>query len=369
MKQTVFKDFVKLQRGFDLPRQNRKDGSVPVIGATQVQGFHDQSKVSAPGVTTGRSGALGDVLYLTQDFWPLNTSLWVKDFMGNEPRYVYYKLKTLNLKRFNSGAGVPTLNRNHLDTLPVEIHSEDDQQKIAGALGAYDDLIENNSKRIEKLEAIARLLYRHYFEVPEADDWEELPLSEALLVHRGKSYKGAELSETQGLPFVNLKCVNRGGGFRKDGLKLFTGSFKDTQRVEKGDLVMAVTDMTQERMIVARTARVPSLDGGIGVISMDMVKLEPKEGFAKDYLYAMLRWSRFADEVKNHANGANVLHLLPARVTDYSLPMPPQEMQEEFADKVSPLFNLIDNLQQKNEALAKARDLLLPRLMSGEINV
>ena len=369
MKQTVFKDFVKLQRGFDLPRQNRKDGSVPVVGATQVQGFHNQSKVCAPGVTTGRSGALGDVLYLEQDFWPLNTSLWVKDFKGNEPRYVYYKLKTLNLKRFNSGAGVPTLNRNHLDTLPVEIHSPNDQQKIGDVLGAYDDLIVNNSKRIEKLEAMARLLYRHYFEVSVSANWVVLPMSEALIVHRGKSYKGTELSETQGLPFVNLKCVNRGGGFRKDGLKLFTGSFKDTQRVEKGDLVMAVTDMTQERMIIARTARVPSLDGGFGVISMDVVKLEPKEGFAKDYLYAMLRWSRFADEVKNHANGANVLHLLPARVTDYSSPMPPQELQEEFANKLSPLFNLIDNLQQKNEALAKARDLLLPRLMSGEITV
>ena len=83
----------------------------------------------------------------------------------------------------------------------------------------------------------------------------------------------------------------------------------------------------------------------------------------------MLRWSRFANEVKNHANGANVLHLLPARITDYSLPIPPKELQQEFSAKVSPVFYLIDNLQLKNEALVNARDLLLPRLMSGEIEV
>ncbi len=303
------------------------------------------------------------------EYWVLRAKEGVSD-----PSYVYYLAKSELLRRpaEKSMVGASGRQRAQIESIQdIDIGnvSLDEQKKIAGALSAYDDLIENNSKRIEKLEAMACLLYRHYFEVPEATDWEELPLSEALLVHRGKSYKGTELSETQGLPFVNLKCVNRGGGFRKDGLKLFTGAYKQNQRVERGDLVMAVTDMTQERMIVARVARVPSLDGGSGVISMDMVKLEPKEGVSKDYLYAMLRWSRFSDEVKNHANGANVLHLLPARITDYSLPMPPQALQRGFAEKISPLFDLIDNLQLKNEALAKARDLLLPRLMSGEIDV
>ena len=132
---------------------------------------------------------------------------------------------------------------------------------------------------------------------------------------------------------------------------------------------MAVTDMTQERMIVARAARVPSIDGGFGVISMDIVKIEPKESYTKDYIYAFLRWSSFANEVKNHANGANVLHLLPARITNYPINVPPKELQDKFAEKVGPIFNLIDSLQQKNDKLAQARDLLLPRLMSGEIEV
>lgn len=334
-----------------------------------------RSKVDKWDILITMIGTVGDLHLVREDPDYVIKNIGLIKTGGNEllAKYLFYYLQSAEgkseVRARMSGTSQQFISLTNLRALSINALDEDGMKYVANKLDVYDRLIENNSKRIEKLEAMACLLYRHYFEVPEATDWEELPLSEALLVNRGKSYKGTELSETQGLPFVNLKCVNRGGGFRKDGLKLFTGSFKDTQQVEKGDLVMAVTDMTQERMIVARAARVPSLDGGIGVISMDMVKLEPKEGFVKDYLYAMLRWSRFADEVKNHANGANVLHLLPARISDYSLPMPSQELQEEFASKVSPLFNLIDNLQQKNEALAKARDLLLPRLMSGEITV
>ena len=288
-------------------------------------------------------------------------------------RYLYYTITTqyftdyltLNAK----GSAYPAVDAGIIGRAEINLPGLPEQQKIASVLGAYDDLIENNSRRIEKLEAMARLLYRHYFEISESKDWRELPLSELLVVHRGKSYKSSELSDTKGMPFVNLKCVNRGGGFRKDGLKLFTGSYKDSHSVKKGDLVMAVTDMTQERLIVARAARVPSLEGGKGVISMDMVKLNPKEGYEGDYLYSMLRWSRFANEVKNHANGANVLHLLPARITDYKLNVPPEPLRSEFARKVSPILDLIDALERKNDTLSRARDLLLPRLMSGEIKL
>lgn len=289
-----------------------------------------------------------------------------------DSRYLYYVVTdqkftdylTLNAK----GSAYPAVDAGIIGRAEIELPSLEEQQKIAVVLGAYDDLIENNSKRIGRLDATAQLLYRHCFEVP-AVDWEEKPLSECLLVYRGKSYKSSELSGIKGLPFVNLKCINRGGGFRKDGLKLFTGSYKPNQQVKKGDIVMAVTDMTQERMIVARAARVPSVDGGFGVISMDIVKIEPKENCAKDYIYAFLRWSSFANEVKNHANGANVLHLLPARITNYPINVPPKELQDKFAEKVGPIFNLIDSLQQKNEKLAQARDLLLPHLMPREIEV
>ncbi|NLF10567.1 MAG: hypothetical protein GX597_02135 [Anaerolineaceae bacterium] len=159
----AFGDFVTLQRGFDLPKSQRRPGAYPVVASTSVVDWHDEFKVKPPGVATGRSGALGEVLFIDKPFWPLNTVLWVRDFKGNLPKYVYYLLKTLDLGRYNSGAGVPTLNRNHLKTLSLQVHSLPVQRKIAAILSAYDDLIENNRRRIKILEEMAQALYREWF--------------------------------------------------------------------------------------------------------------------------------------------------------------------------------------------------------------
>lgn len=240
------------------------------------------------------------------------------------------------------------------------------QKEIADVLMGYDNLIENNTRRIQILEQMAQAIYSEMFTLTAG---REIPLGDVIMIHRGKSYRGDELSDTNGLPFVNLKCIDRDGGFRKSGLKRFTGGYKDTQKVIIGDIVMAVTDMTQDRRIVARAARVPTLDGGFGIISMDLVKIEPKTGNDKDYIYSLLRWSGFPDEVKNHANGANVLHLIPERITDYKTYIAPVEKQKEFGEKVGHMFTLIDNLELQNESLRQSRDLLLPKLVTGEIRV
>ncbi|NJN37092.1 MAG: restriction endonuclease subunit S [Nitrospiraceae bacterium] len=114
-------DLLVLQRGFDLPKGERREGDVPVIAATGVTGFHSETKVRGPGVVTGRSGSIGDVLYVHQDFWPLNTTLWVKEFARSRPLVAYYALSAIDLAQLNSGAAVPTLNRNDVHGLPVVI--------------------------------------------------------------------------------------------------------------------------------------------------------------------------------------------------------------------------------------------------------
>jgi type I restriction enzyme, S subunit len=130
-------DVLVLQRGFDLPKAARAEGSVPIIAATGVTGFHNEAKVKAPGVVTGRSGTIGEVLYVQDDFWPLNTSLWVKEFPKAEPLFAYYLLSQLDLKQFNSGAAVPTLNRNDIHGISTVVPPRDLQkrfQEIAGAM-------------------------------------------------------------------------------------------------------------------------------------------------------------------------------------------------------------------------------------------
>ncbi|OFT90877.1 restriction endonuclease subunit S [Brevibacterium sp. HMSC24B04] len=156
-------DVCELKRGYDLPNGSRKDGRIPVVSSSGPTGRHDEAKVSAPGVVTGRYGTLGQVFYLAEDFWPLNTSLYVRDFKGNDPRFVAVLLRSLDLARYDGAAAVPGLNRNHLHTLPVRVPDLPVQSVIAQVNRVFDDLIENNRRRVEVLEEMARAIYREWF--------------------------------------------------------------------------------------------------------------------------------------------------------------------------------------------------------------
>ncbi|GAC08254.1 restriction endonuclease subunit S [Paraglaciecola chathamensis] len=113
-------DYVTLQRGFDLPKAKRNnEGGVPIYAASGLTGYHDEIKAKGPGIVTGRSGTLGIVKLVLEDHWPLNTSLWVKKFENCTAHYAYYLLDSIGLERFNSGASVPTLNRNDVHGSPV----------------------------------------------------------------------------------------------------------------------------------------------------------------------------------------------------------------------------------------------------------
>ena len=270
------------------------------------------------------------------------------------------------IKSHSTGSAQPQLPIRDLSVFKIEFPNLITQQQIADVLSVYDDLIYNNTRRMEILEQLAQAIYQEAFATINGKN---APLSDVITIYRGKSYAGDELSDTEGLPFVNLKCIDRNGGFRKSGLKRFTGKYKDTQKVIAGDIVMAVTDMTQDRRIIARAARIPTLDGGFGIISMDLVKIEPKDSNDKDYIYSLLRWSDFSNEVKNHANGANVLHLIPDRITDFKTHIASVDQQVEFGNKVKPILDLMDKLELQNENLRGSRDLLLPKLVTGEIRV
>lgn len=156
-----FMDFIKLNRGFDLPDDKIVEGEYPVIASTSVKAYHNQFKVKAPIITTGRSGSLGTVLYVNQNGWPLNTSLYVKEYKGNEPLYVYYTLKNIDFESFNSGAGVPSLNQNHLHKLKLWIAGKDLQLKFKSFVEPIFQQIENLNQQNTQLRQIRdRLLPR-----------------------------------------------------------------------------------------------------------------------------------------------------------------------------------------------------------------
>lgn len=130
-----FKDVCVLQRGFDLPKRLREQGEHPLVSSSGIIDTHLVAKVKAPGVVTGRSGSIGNLFFIEDDFWPLNTTLYIKDFKGNFEEYVYYFIKQFDLKRFSSGAGVPTLNRNFVhDEIVFSTNNIETQKQIVNQL-------------------------------------------------------------------------------------------------------------------------------------------------------------------------------------------------------------------------------------------
>ena len=140
-----------LQRGHDLPVQDRAAGSYPIFAANGPVGLHEKAKCNGPGVVTGRSGTVGKVHFVEGAYWPLNTSLYVTDFHGNDPKWIYYMLRSFGLERFAQGAGVPTLNRNLVHREPIRVPPFSEQRRIAAILDQADAL------RAKRREALAQL--------------------------------------------------------------------------------------------------------------------------------------------------------------------------------------------------------------------
>jgi len=144
-------EFVTLQRGYDLPHSARKAGSIPVVTSSGVSDTHSEARVSGPGVVTGRYGTIGEVFFIRENFWPLNTTLFVKDFHGNDPLFVSYLLRTIDFHSHSGKSGVPGVNRNDLHALTVKVpRSTGEQRAIAEALGDVDALIGGLEQLIAK---------------------------------------------------------------------------------------------------------------------------------------------------------------------------------------------------------------------------
>jgi len=147
-------DAITLQRGFDLPNRLREPGDIPIVSSSGITDTHNKAPVSRPGVVTGRYGTIGEVFFINQNFWPLNTTLFVNDFKGNDPLFIYLLLKTIDYKTYSGKSGVPGVNRNDLHEISVKLPPLLEQRSIAQALSEIDALIAALDKLIVKKRAI-----------------------------------------------------------------------------------------------------------------------------------------------------------------------------------------------------------------------
>jgi len=361
-----------LQRGFDLPSQDRLPGEVAVVSSSGISGTHSEAKVSGPGVVVGRFGTLGTVTYITDDFWPLNTTLYVRDFKGNDPRFVSFLLQTLDYEAHNDKTTVPGVNRNHLHQTLVRVPPVSEQREVADALDAIESKISVEARLARQLRALVIALFERRF--PQLDDetsgaWPIVSLTSIATFARGVSYRSDELRPAD-RALVTLKCFGRDGMYQTDGLKPFAGPYKASQEVRPGDLVVAQTDITQAGDVIGRVVQIPAhRDYPTLVASLDAVVVRPATAIPNEFLFGVLARESFRDLARGYANGSTVLHLDGRLFTDYALQLPPSELLSRFADEARPLLARAADACQQIDAMDALRRLLLPSLATGTLRL
>ena len=369
-------DVLTLQRGFDITKSEQEDGEVPVVSSSGVSSYHKAWKVKGPGVVIGRKGTLGTVHFVKPNFWPHDTTLWVKDFKGNDPRFLSYFLKTLKLENFDVGASNPTLNRNHVHSIRILFpRLLPTQQKIAAILSAYDELIEVNARRVARLERLAEELYREWFVrfrfpghqhaafVKGVPDWEIRKIDGAFEFMGGgtPSKEVASYWADGGVNWFTPSDITGGSG-------IFLGESgvqcsEDGLRHSSAKLFPAYSVMLTSRATI----------GAIGInltpacTNQGFITCIPNGNYPLPYLYHWLKLAKpYFDQL---AVGATFPELTKGTFKRIEILTPPQPIINEFARLEAPLFQQIETLLQANQHLAKTRDLLLPRLLAGKLDV
>lgn len=346
-------------------------------------------------IHTSRKAMLGDILYSVVGSFGIPVLIkGAKEFAFQRhiailrpnkevvlPEYLYYIMKSRSFlaqaDAYAIGAAQRTISLGSLRKMKVSIPSVPDQKRSISILAAIDRLIDINNKKISILEQMSENLYKEWFvrfrfpgnNTTELENgipkgWKYIAFDKIYSYERGVSYSSEEIECDEGNNLINLKNIQGFGGFRRDGTKKYNGQYKSCQVVKYKDLIMGVTDMTQDRRTVGAVALVPNMKG---IISADLIKLS--SSINNVFSYCLFRWGKYSKFISQFGNGANVIHLKPGTIGNAKILIPTKEVIDTFVKKVDPIIDHIERLYAQNDNLKIQRDLLLPRLMSGKLEV
>ncbi|HCT9581805.1 TPA: restriction endonuclease subunit S, partial [Escherichia coli] len=413
-------EFITLQRGFDLPQDKRIKGDIPVIASTGIVGYHNEEKVQAPGVVIGRSGSIGGGQYITNNFWPLNTTLWVKDFKGHHPRFVYYLLKSIDFSQFNVGSGVPTLNRNHLSGVLVADTSYSYEKEVSNVIGILDDKINLNKKINQTLEQMSQTLFKSWFVDfdPVIDNALDAgnPIPEALQSRAELRQKVRNSADFKPLPaeirslfpseFEETELGWVPKGWKIDNIgglsdKIFSGGTPNTSTEEywNGALNWFSSGETRNALIIETEKKITatgvknsstrlSVAGDILIasagqghtrgqtslntidtyINQSVVCIRPIKPSYSTWLYFNLS-SRYT-EMRAISDSHSIRGSLTTKlISSMKVASPTDELISLFDINCSVFISKIKNNLELSRELKKLRDTLLPKLISGELSL
>ena len=374
---TTLGELIELQRGFDLPAASRRLGRVPVIGSAGLTGYHDTARVKGPGVTVGRSGAsFGKVSFVREDYWPHNAALFVKSFKGNDPIFIRYLLEATDFSTLNSGSAQQSLNRNFVYGVSVPSISLPAQKRIAGILSAYDELIENNQRRIRVLEEMARSLYREWFVHFRYPGHDDVPLVDSPLGPIPQGWEVKSLADCIEIkprvivpregekPFVPMGCLSN------DSMLIHNVESRagnSGSKFQNGDTLFARITPCLENGKTGYVQFLPNADA-TAFGSTEFIVLRSRT-VTSEYVYCMARSNEIRELAIKSMTGATGRQRVQESCFDQMhIPQPPESLLERFSSILGPKFRCVYRLDQQNANLQKTRDLLLPKLLSGQIS-
>ena len=419
-KECLLGDLVELKRGYDLPKKQRIKGSVPIISSSGISDFHADSKVKGPGVVTGRYGTIGEVFYTNKEFWPLNTTLYVKDFKGNDPKFIYYFLKTIPYHLYSDKAAVPGVNRNHLHLAVVKAPAcKEEQKKLGQLLEDFDNKIELNRQTNQILEQMAQALFKSWFvdfdpvidnalaagnPIPPAlaaraerrkslqeaaDNTPQLPehiralFPDSFIHHsdRGWIPEGWEITSFLQLATLQTKSVHPNKELGQDwthySIPAFDVNCCPTE--DSGESIKSGKYRVPKSAVLAsklnpETPRVwmPEIcNENTSVCSTEFMPFVPNKANQRAFLYALLCSAPVQTAICDRATGStgSRQRVKPKEIAEMPILLPCNEIINRFSSQTQPLYEKVQKGLNNNSDLAKLRDTLLPKLISGELRL
>ncbi|HEM6221361.1 TPA: restriction endonuclease subunit S [Streptococcus suis] len=377
-------DLIEFQRGYDLPKSEFRNGPYPVQSSNGILGYHIDYKVEGPGITIGRSGTVGIPHYLNENFYPHNTTLFVKDFKGNDRKYIYYLLKHLKLNDFKTGSGVPTMNRNHLHPLKVNAFIDKNYQvKLSSILSILDQKIALNNQINEELEAMAKTLYDYWFVQFDFPDENGKPYksSGGKMVYNDQLKR--EIPEGWGVDSLwNIATFYNGLAMQKfrpasetdESLpvikirEMFSGFSKDTEKASTTIPKEAIIEAGDILFSWSATLEVILWGGEKGALNQHIFKVT-SEKYPKSFIYNELRSYLKVFKTIAELRKTTMGHITQDHLKQAMIIIPPNDLIDEIHNRISLILKQQLDLKQQNQELSQLRDWLLPMLMNGQVKV
>lgn len=357
-------DIVTLEYGRRLSGYEAATGEYPVYGTNGMIGWHSEYLCPHAGVVVGRKGAYRGVHYSKTPFFVIDTAFYVKPKVQINLKWAYYKLLTYDINGMDTGSAIPSTNREVFYNLPVTVPPAPVQHRVANILGALDDKIECNRRTNQTLEAMAQALFEHYCLDVEAqtDEWTEGSILDVAELISGGTPKTTEPSYWDGeIKWASAKDVSQCGE---------TFLLKTERQITEQGLRNSATRIVPSlsTVVVARGATTGRLTMFGNSIAMNQTcyALRARDG---QHFFLYCWFNNLVEKLTNAAHGSVFDTITTATFQSSKVRIPPSDVRTSFNERVTHLFELIHSNQKESLTLAATRDYLLPKLLSGDIEV